>query len=396
MRHTGPVNPRQGTKLSAMSEYQYYEFRKIGSSLSDEAMEEISDLSSRAEVSRTSASFTYNYGDFRGDPIKVLSQHFDALFYTANWGSRRLAFCFPISAVNYEVICEFAFGETINIQRKDVHLIIDLFFQDDSLNDWVDGEGTLGRVIGLYDDLLAEDYRPLFLAWLQAALLDYGWEPDVALPPVPPGLRELSERHRALIDLFDIDSDLVAAAASFSDPIRRVSNEDLAREMESMPSAQQAGFLRRMLLGEPPSVVISELRGALRSGARIAKASNIAALTSPVSAAALFAKAQQMESDREHETREREAALKLRRLEAIERDEKGLWQRVDNLLPEKTVKAYDDAVGILKDLRTLALHKQQWEEFVRRVEAIRAKYSRLSGLQRRIENAKLLERSEPK
>ena len=31
-----------------MSEYQYYEFRKIGSSLSDEAMEEISDLSSRA------------------------------------------------------------------------------------------------------------------------------------------------------------------------------------------------------------------------------------------------------------------------------------------------------------------------------------------------------------
>jgi hypothetical protein len=33
-----------------MSEYQFYEFRKIGSLLSDEAMEEISDLSSRAQV----------------------------------------------------------------------------------------------------------------------------------------------------------------------------------------------------------------------------------------------------------------------------------------------------------------------------------------------------------
>jgi len=62
-----------------MSEYQYYEFRKIESSLSDEAMQEMCDLSSRAGVSRTSASFTYNYGDFPVDPIEVLTQYFDAL-----------------------------------------------------------------------------------------------------------------------------------------------------------------------------------------------------------------------------------------------------------------------------------------------------------------------------
>jgi hypothetical protein len=201
-----------------MGTYQYYEFRKIESSLSDVAMQEISDLSSRAQVSRTSASFTYHYGDFRGDPIKVLTWHFDALFYTASWGSRRLAFRFPISAIKYEAFRRFGFGETINIKRKDAHLIVDLFFQDESLCDWVDGEGTLDRVIGLYDDLLDEDYRSLFLSWLQAAFLEHGWDPNVALPPVPPGLREFSERHRVLIDLFGIDSDLVSAAASFSDP----------------------------------------------------------------------------------------------------------------------------------------------------------------------------------
>ncbi len=71
--------------LSTMSEYQHYEFQKIGSSLSDKAMEEMSALSSRAEVSRTSASFIYNYSDFPVDPIKVLTRHFDALFYTSNW-----------------------------------------------------------------------------------------------------------------------------------------------------------------------------------------------------------------------------------------------------------------------------------------------------------------------
>jgi hypothetical protein len=46
-------------------------------------MEEISALSSRVHVSRNSASFTYHYGDFPADPIKVLMRHFDALFYMA-------------------------------------------------------------------------------------------------------------------------------------------------------------------------------------------------------------------------------------------------------------------------------------------------------------------------
>ena len=61
------------------------------------------------------------------------------------------------------------------------------------------------------------------------------------------------------------------------------------------------------------------------------------------------------------------------------------------ILAGKTVKAYDEAVTILKDLGALALHRQQWEEFVRRVEGIRGRYSRLSALQWRIENANLVE-----
>ena len=143
-------------------------------------------------------------------------------------------------------------------------------------------------------------------------------------------------------------------------------------------------------------VVIAELRARLRSCARFAEASVTAPLPSPASSGALFAKARQIKADREREASDRKAALELQRLEAIERDEKGLWQHVDELICGKTVKAYDEAVGILKDLRALALHKERWEEFVRRVEAIRGRYSRLSGLQWRIENAKLLEGLESK
>jgi hypothetical protein len=75
--------------------------------------------------------------------------------------------------------------------------------------------------------------------------------------PMPPFRRYLRgcgnfRRGIELIDLFDIDSDLVAAASSFSDPIRQASNEHLAQAIESMPAAQQAGFLKRIVLGESP------------------------------------------------------------------------------------------------------------------------------------------------
>jgi hypothetical protein len=103
-----------------------------------------------------------------------------------------------------------------------------------------------------------------------------------------------------------------------------------------------------------------------------------------------------MQSDRKRKASEREAALKLRRLEALERDEESLWRRVDELIAGKTVKTYDEAIGILKDLSDLAFHKERREGFMRRVQTILGKYPRLSGLQSRIKNAKLLEGLESK
>ena len=188
----------------------------------------------------------------------------------------------------------------------------------------------------------------------------------------------------------------MAAAASFSDPIREASNEELAQAIESMPAEQQIGFLRRMVLGEPASVVAAELRRQLRTGSRLLGATVAAPLASPASSGVLFAKARRMQSDRKRKASEREAALKLQRLEALERDEESLWRRVNELIAGKTVKTYDEAIGILKDLNDLALHKERREEFMRRVQTILGKYPRLSGLQSRIKYAKLLEGLAPK
>lgn len=67
-----------------MSEYQYYEFQALDSPLTPEAQAEMRRLSSRVHLTATSASFVYNYGDFRGNPYDVLANYFDTMLYITN------------------------------------------------------------------------------------------------------------------------------------------------------------------------------------------------------------------------------------------------------------------------------------------------------------------------
>src|SRR5258706_535606 len=65
------------TQAMLMSEYQYYEFRAIDKPLDKKQMEELRALSTRAEITPTSFSNEYSYGDFRGDPNKLMEKYFD-------------------------------------------------------------------------------------------------------------------------------------------------------------------------------------------------------------------------------------------------------------------------------------------------------------------------------
>ena len=72
-----------------MSEYQYYEFRAIDKTLTEKEKAAVSALSSRAYVTSHVASFVYNYGDFRGNPEKLISSYFDAMLYMTNWAKNQ-------------------------------------------------------------------------------------------------------------------------------------------------------------------------------------------------------------------------------------------------------------------------------------------------------------------
>ncbi len=66
-----------------MSEYQYYEFRAIDRPLTAEELGELRRLSTRAKITPIRFVNVYHFGDFRGDPLALMEQYFDAFVYVA-------------------------------------------------------------------------------------------------------------------------------------------------------------------------------------------------------------------------------------------------------------------------------------------------------------------------
>jgi hypothetical protein len=79
-------------KTLEMGEFQCYKFRTISRSLSSEERQEVDALSSRGHVTNTSATFIYNYSDFRHRIEDVLAKYFDVALYFSNWGTKQLLF----------------------------------------------------------------------------------------------------------------------------------------------------------------------------------------------------------------------------------------------------------------------------------------------------------------
>lgn len=255
-----------------MSEYQYYEFQAIDRPLSEAEQAHVHTLSRRVQATPTQAIFTYSYGDFPGDPLTLLETHFDALLYTANWGTRELAFRFPRALLDLEPLQQYYWSaDEITLKTTEQHVVLDLRFHDEDRVGWIEGEGLLATLTPLRADILRGDRRALYLAYLKAAQhaeevdnddeeLDDGLaylDADTAEddgPPVelavPPGLDQLSAPLRAFVDFFEIDAELIARAAAVSPPLEH-SDDGIERRVELLPDAERTAWLVRLARGEP-------------------------------------------------------------------------------------------------------------------------------------------------
>jgi hypothetical protein len=81
---------RRNHDEGVLSEYQYYEFQAIDRPLAEADRQALRALSTRARITATSFTNAYEWGDFKGDPARLMENWFDLHLYLANWGSRRL------------------------------------------------------------------------------------------------------------------------------------------------------------------------------------------------------------------------------------------------------------------------------------------------------------------
>ena len=375
-----------------MSEFQQYEFRAIDRPLSKEERAAVSSWSSRTIASGTGATFTYHYGDFPKDEITVVEQYFDAMLYTANWGSTRLIFKFPRKLVDVRQLGQYSV-EGLEVIKKSDTVILDIDLSDEEGDGRWEEEVELSSLLPLRSDIIAGDYRCLYLVWLkvstEGAMSEWGdVDPESEEPDVPPGLSSLSGPLSDFAALFGIGEDLIAAAAAASPQEVRPPTRDLAAEIAALPEEEKNEFLTRLLRDEPLLSMALKQRLTRAAGEPSARPRRKRRTVAEIIRTIGTLRQQQ------HQVAERERAQQQRAtFERIEEQESNLWQRVDTWIAEKNARSYDEAIRLLQDLKSLALYKDQYPSFYERVVRLKENNSRLSALKAKIDQARLLQAS---
>ncbi len=365
-----------------MSEYQLYEFRKIRGRLADKEKAEINTWSSRTTATSNGAIFTYSYGDFRKDMLDVVKQYFDAGFYIANWGSKRLIFKFPKKVVNETAMIQYCDFEGVSTIRDGENLIIDIDISDEEGGgDWIDDDGYLDEFIPLYDDVLRGDYRLLYIAWLYVAIIEANNDEEhleLVEPPVPANLNNLSHALEEFVKLIQLDNDYLSVAAQNSTE-KEIQDIDYKQFINKLLDKEKDNFLVNLLEGNS---IEFELKHRLKelSGISPQKENNSKRRT----IGEIIQLAEELKNTKKAKKKAKAEAARLRKLEEIETQQIALWIRINKLVGEKNTKAYDEIATILKDLKELAVHKKTLPVFREKVQQLIDENPRLSGLKSRI------------
>jgi len=345
-----------------MSEYQYYEFQVIDKPLNEKSLEALRDLSSRAHITSTSFVNTYNYGDFRGNPLKLMEKYFDAFLYVANWGTHWFMLRAPCKLLNGDLIKKYCMGDSATIHKKSEHLIFE-FTSETENHEWEEGEGWLSSLISLRSDIIYGDYRCLYLAWLFCAQSGEIDDNDLE-PPVPPNLGNLNAPLKSFVDFMRIDTDLIAVAAENSAAKKKTKKDDevLKNWIRSLSANEKNEIIFRLVNDNDPYLgteLAQEFQKSMTADDIHTKGKKPRTVSELLQKAEAYAEERKRriaeQKEKERIQREREAAIgREKYLNDLSKREDAVWEKVDILIETKKQKEYDEAVQLLVDLRDLA------------------------------------------
>lgn len=250
-----------------MSEYQYLHFQAIDAPLNDEQLDFMQRQSTRAEISRWQFTNEYHYGDFRGDAAEMLRRGFDVHLRYANFGVRRLMFRLP-AGLPWETKAFNSYCPEYGIAwKKDKHGAGGVLEFDpeadagsycEDMWNFSDLTTGLGKI---REALQVGDLRPLYVAWLACC-----GDEDAMEPPVPAGLGELPKELVAMASFYEVDEDLLAAAAEQSPQSpRRTDAKDATEKWIAKRNKSELQALVASLLAPDSAIIRAETLAAVRS-----------------------------------------------------------------------------------------------------------------------------------
>ena len=346
-----------------MSEYQYYEFLAVDRPLTRAEQDGLRGLSSRARITANSFTNEYEWGDFRGDPVALMSAFFDLHVYHANWGTHRLMIRLPVRLIGRDTIESLVLDdEWAKVHDAGDNLILDIELNEIDL-DYVDnGTSWLAMLAPLRADLLAGDRRVLYLIWLMA--VEYQFARPESPEPLD-GIGPMTDALDAFARFFQIDPNLVAAAAERGNAPATL---DAATVVAALTEAEKTALLIRVFDGDP--LVSPELRGK----ARHARTGNAAVV--PRTVEALRKRAQAIGEEKAGEERAKEVAARRTRVDAILKRGDAVWREVEAEIELRNNSGYDRATALLRHLREVAEDRDTLADFASRLAAIRSRHAR--------------------
>ena len=378
-----------------MSEYQYYEFQAIDRPLGAVEREQLRAISSRARITATSFVNSYDFGNLKADPLKLLERYFDLFCYVANWGTRQFAMRVPKGLVDLGALKRFHLDEELALIRSaGEHVIVSINRDEIDAEEWDDGSGHLAGLAPLRADLLAGDLRLLSLLWL--IQLEDDRIPDEAIEPAP-GLTQLSGPLAALGDFLAVNPDLLEAAAGteIPPPFSEPSPSEIDAFVRGLPEEDKVALLLHLYSGDD-----SHLSVQLRRRCREPHSPHVDTAGARRTAGELRTAARRIEEQRKRIVEERANAERRRRqehetqaraqhLSALAKRGEAAWREVEDLIIMRNAPAYDKVAALLADLGEIAAEGSERERFAGRIAELRSRHARKGQFIARIRAAGL-------
>ncbi|KPF97094.1 hypothetical protein IP86_14445 [Rhodopseudomonas sp. AAP120] len=361
-----------------MSEYQYYEFQAIDRPLSTADIKALRALSTRAQITTTSFTNAYQWGDFKGDPAELMERWFDLHLYFASWGTRCLMIRLPRRLVDRDRFDVFlGDGDLARVWTKGDHLILSVATDADEFHDkWDDGTGWLAALATLRTALLEGDLRMLYLVWLMAVEAELV-APDETEPL--PGLGPTTAALEAFASFFAIDRDLIAAASERGAQSGSADATAADATIAAMTDQEKTGFLRKIFDGD--ALAVNDLRRLVRARMPAAapvtprRARDLCARAEAIRQAREQAETAELLADQRRRDQQARRALRARQAE-IEKRGDAVWAEIETEIRRGSAAGYDRVIFLLGDLKAIAKRQNETDAFAQRITELRQRYAR--------------------